>query len=110
MPIIQQASVDYLDDPARANAIILDAVAKFGDAFGWTYTQGAADYGVATMKSDGLVANGPDGTIGNFDLDRVSKLIDLAVPIYTTQGASPKDGVTPDDIVTNQFIDESIGL
>ena len=40
VPIIQQASVDYLNDPARANAIILDAVAKFGDDFGWIVQPG----------------------------------------------------------------------
>ena len=61
-------------------------------------------------SSDGLIANGPDGIMGNFDLDRVNGLIELAVPIYEAQGASPKDGVTADDIVTNQFIDDSIGL
>jgi hypothetical protein len=110
VPIIQHASVDYIDDPARTNAIILDAVATFGEDFGWTYSEGAAAYGVETIKADGLVANGPDGTVGNFDLDRVNKLIELAVPIYTAQGATPKDGVTAEDIVTNQFIDESIGL
>ena len=110
VPIIQQASVDYINDPARANAIILDAVGKFGESFGWTYTQGTADYAVKTIKDDGLVANGPDGVIGKFDLTRVNELIELAVPIYTAQGSPPKDGVTADDIVTNQFIDESIGL
>jgi len=110
VPIIQQASIDYMADPARTNAIILDAVASFGEDFGWTYSDGAAAYGVATMQKDGLVANGPDSTVGNFDLDRVNALIDLAVPIYTAQGATPKDGVTADDIVTNQFIDDSIGL
>ena len=110
VPIIQQASIDYMADPARTNAIILDAVATFGEDFGWTYSDGAAAYGVATMQKDGLVANGPDSTVGNFDLDRVNSLIELAVPIYTAQGATPKDGVTADDIVTNQFIDDSIGL
>ena len=56
------------------------------------------------------MANGPDGVIGKFDADRVNELIKLAVPIYTAAGATPKAGVTADDIVTNQFIDESIGL
>ena len=110
VPIIQQASVDYLTDPARTNAIILDAVAQFGEDFGWDYTQGAADFGVAKIIEDGLMANGPEGVIGQFDIDRVAELIEKAVPIYTAQGATPKDGVTPEDIVTNQFIDTSIGL
>ena len=73
VPIIQQASIDYMADPARTNAIILDAVASFGEDFGWTYSDGAAAYGVATMQKDGLVANGPDSTVGNFDLDRVQR-------------------------------------
>jgi len=37
-------------------------VAKFGGDFGWTYDQGTADYAVKTIKTDGLVANGADGT------------------------------------------------
>jgi hypothetical protein len=110
VPIIQQASVDYLNTPDHANEIILDAVGQFGEAFGWTYTPGTADYAVETIKTDGLVANGPDGVMGKFDTQRVNDLIELAVPIYTAQGATPKEGVTADDIVTNQFIDESIGL
>ena len=110
VPIIQQASVDYLADPARTNAIILDAVDQFGADFGWVYTQGAAEFGVAKIIEDGLIANSPEGVVGQFDMDRVAGLIELAVPIYTAQGATPKDGVTPEDIVTNQFIDTSIGL
>src|SRR3954469_22679163 len=80
VPIIQQASVDYINDPARTNKIILDAVGQFGEAFGWPAPQGRADYAVETIKKDGLVANGPDGVIGKFDVDRVNELIKLAVP------------------------------
>lgn len=110
VPIIQQASVDYVNDPERANGIILDAIAQFGEDFGWAYSEGTAAYGVKTMKDDGLVANGPNGVVGEFDIDRVSELIELAVPIYTAQGTPPKEGVTPEDIVTNEFIDTSIGF
>jgi hypothetical protein len=109
------------DDPAvgsrlphrsgtHGNEVILAAVESFGGDFGWTYTAGAADFGVSTIQADGLQANGTDGTMGSFDLDRVAELIALAVPIYTEQGSPPKDGIVPDDIVTNQFIDPSIAL
>ncbi len=110
VPIIQQASVDYLADPARTNAIILDAVDQFGADFGWDYTEGAAEFGVAKIMEDGLIANSPEGVVGQFDMERVAGLIELAVPIYTAQGATPKEGVTPEDVVTNQFIDTSIGF
>jgi hypothetical protein len=108
VPMIQQSSVDYLNSPAAANKIILDAVTTFDN--GWVYSQGVADYGVATIKKDGLVANGPDSTVGNFDLDRVNALIAKAIPVYTALGQAPKAGLKAEDIVTNQFIDPSIGL
>ena len=108
VPIIQQSSVDYLTNPAAANKVILDAVTKFDN--GWVYSQGVADYGVKTIKGDGLVGNGPDKTVGNFDLDRVNSLIAKATPVYTALGQAPKDALKAEDIVTNQFIDTSIGV
>jgi hypothetical protein len=110
VPIIQQASVDYVNDPARTNAIILDASTTFGADFGWTYTQGAADYGVATIKADGLVANGTDGVMGSFDMARVNDLIEKATPVYTAKDSPPKEGLKAEDIVTNEFLDTSIHL
>jgi hypothetical protein len=110
VPIIQQAAVDYVTDPARTNKIILAADDGFGADFGWDYTPGTADYGVATIKKDGLVANGADGVMGKFDYDRVTKLIGVATPVYVAGGTPPKTGLTPDDIVTNEFIDNSIHL
>ena len=110
VPIIQQASVDYVNNPANANAVILDAVGQFGKDFGWSYSQANADYGVATIKADGLVANGPDGVMGSFDEARVTDLIAKAIPVYTAKGTPPKAGLTAADIVTNEFIDKSIHL
>ena len=52
------------------------------------------------------MANGPDGVIGKFDIDRVTDLIEKAMPIYTAQDSPPKEGLTAEDIVTNQFIDD----
>lgn len=108
VPMIQQASIDYLEDPSRTNALILDAVKTFDN--GWVYSEGVANFGVETIKNDGLVANGPDDIVGNFDLDRVNGLIEKAIPVYESLGQSPKDGLTAEDIVTNEFIDPSIGL
>ncbi|MFM2076163.1 MAG: hypothetical protein RJA49_53 [Actinomycetota bacterium] len=108
VPIIQQASVNYLADPATTNAIILDAAGQFKDKFGWVYGQGSVDYGVATIKKDGLQANGTDGVMGSFDMTRVADLITKAIPVYTAQDSPPKDGLKPEDIVTNEFLDTSI--
>ncbi len=111
VPMIQQSTVDFLADPTHGNKVILDATAAFGEAFGWTYTEGAANYGVETIKKDGLQANDPaSGVIGQFDDARVTDLIAKAIPVYKAQGATPKDGLVPADIVTNDFIDPSIKL
>ncbi len=58
------------------------------------------------MLADGLVSNGPDATLGNFDMDRVTSVVDL----LTSNVFTDAEGVTPDDLVSNDFIDESIGL
>ncbi|MCP3856738.1 MAG: ABC transporter substrate-binding protein [Actinomycetia bacterium] len=104
IPVIQQAIVDYGDDPARANDIIVDAVAQF-DEF-WVYDLALADYSVATQLELGLVGNGPDSTVGNMDPDRIQSVIDQLV----AAGLDVPEGITPADIMTNEYIDESIGL
>lgn len=108
VPIIQQSSIDYLADPADTNALIIEAVETFDN--GWLYDEGTAAYAVETMLNDGLIGNGPDETIGNFDLDRVNGLIEIAIPVYEGLGQAPAEGLTAEDVVTNQFIDPSIGL
>ncbi|GHE07497.1 nitrate ABC transporter substrate-binding protein [Klenkia taihuensis] len=108
VPLMQQADVDYLEDPARVNDIILDLVQQYDT--GWVYSQGVADYSVETQKELGLVGNGPDDVHGNFDTDRVETLIEQTTPIFTEQGTPPTDGLTADDLVSNEFIDDSIGV
>ena len=108
VPVIQQAMVDYVASPDAANAIIIDAVTTYNQD--WTYTAGQADAAVAQMQADKLVANSPDGTLGSFDLDRVTKFIETATPVYTATGAVLKEGLAAEDIVTNKYINKSITL
>jgi len=108
VPIIQQSQVDYVNDPARANAIILDLVTKYNN--GWQYDEGQANASVELQLKNKLVANSPDGTLGSFDMDRLTKFIATALPIYQASGAKLKDGVTVNDLVTNDFIDPNIHL
>ncbi|MDQ3311903.1 MAG: ABC transporter substrate-binding protein [Actinomycetota bacterium] len=108
VPLIQQASVDYVNDPAATNELILEAVDTYDN--GWTYSPEVADYAVETMKKDGLLGNGPDDTLGNFDMDRINGLIEIARPVYAKLGQEPPAGLTAEDVATNEFIDPSIGL
>ncbi|MGE3327934.1 MAG: ABC transporter substrate-binding protein [Acidimicrobiia bacterium] len=108
VPVIQQATVDYVTNPATTNALIVKTVKEFGSS--WEYSEGVAAYAGETMKNDKLIANSPSGTLGDFDLARVTDLITKATPIYTAGGKAPKAGLTAEDVVTNQFIDKSIKL
>ena len=108
VPIIQQAQVDYVADPAETNALILDLVTQFNN--GWLYDAGQADAAVKLALENNLIANSPDGTLGSFDMARVDSFIGIAVPTYEKIGAKMKEGLTAADIVTNEFIDPSITL
>jgi ABC-type nitrate/sulfonate/bicarbonate transport system substrate-binding protein len=108
VPIIQQAQVDYVADPAETNALILDLVKQYNN--GWLYDEGQAAAAVELALQNKLIANSPDGTLGSFDLQRVEDFIKIAVPTYEKIGAKMKEGITAADIVTNEFIDPSIKL
>ena len=108
VPIIQQAQVDYVTNPAKTNALILDLVTQFNN--GWLYDAGQADAAVKLALDNKLIANSPDGTLGSFDMARIDSFIGIAVPTYEKIGAKMKDGITSADIATNEFIDPSITL
>ncbi|MFM8600994.1 MAG: ABC transporter substrate-binding protein [Actinomycetota bacterium] len=108
VPIMQQALADYVASPDTTNAMILDAVNQFNN--GWVYDAGQAAASVEKQLADALVANSTDGTLGSFDLQRVTDFIALAEPVYAKTGAKVKEGLTAEDIVTNEFIDPNIKL
>jgi len=108
VPVMQQAMVDYIASPGRANAIVLDAVTQYNN--GWVYDAGQAAAAVEQMQADKLIANSPDGTLGSFDMDRVTKFIEVAGPVLSSTGAKVKDGLTAEEVVTNKYIDPSIKL
>jgi hypothetical protein len=108
VPVIQQAALDYVTSPDTTNALILDAVNQYNN--GWVYDAGQAEAAVAKMQEDKLVANSPDGTLGSFDMDRVTAFIETATPVFTSTGSKVKEGLVADDIVTNKYINPDIKL
>jgi hypothetical protein len=108
VPILQQSQVDFIANPKPAIDIILRAVQAYKT--GWVYSRGLAEYSAKAMKDLGIVGNGRDGTLGNFEMDRVQKIIDIVTPIMTAQKQTVKPGLKPEDIATNEFIDPKIGL
>jgi len=108
VPILQQASVDFMKDPTATNKLVINAVNTIHDF--WQYSPGMAAYAVKTLKERGLVGNGPDKTLGNIQDDRIKRMIDILTPILATQRKDIKDGLKPSDLYTNEFINPAIGL
>ena len=104
VPVAQQAAIDYIEAPDRANAIIVDAVEQY-DTF-WTYDEGWRSTPSSTQQELGIIGNGPDGTLGNFDEDRVQGVIEQ----IRDAGLEVPEDLTVDDLVTNEFVDTNIGL
>ncbi len=104
IPTIQQATVDYYDNPDETNALIVETVAVF-DTF-WTYPAELADFSVAKQLELGLAGNGPDDVVGNMDDARIQEVIDA---LATADMDFPAD-LAVSDLVTNEFIDTSIGF
>ena len=63
------------------------------------------------MKELGILGNGPNDTVGDSDEARVTDFIARVVPTFEAAGVDTiKANLTAADLVTNQFIDPSIGL
>jgi hypothetical protein len=107
VPIVQRAQVDYLNNPAKTNELILQLVNEYNT--GWVYSAGLANYAITKMRET-FISNGPDETLGNFDQARVQRMIEITTPIFTAQRQPPKQGLKPEDIATNEFVDTSIGV
>jgi hypothetical protein len=108
VPLIQQAQVDFMARPGPAIGLLL----KLVDAYqgGFVYSKGNAEFAVQQMRRLGIVANGHDTTLGNFDPERLGRLIAIVGPISTAQRKPIRAGLTPEQVATNQFIDPTIGL
>lgn len=108
VPVLQQATVDYFEDPAATNDLIVDIVEQY--ATGWVYSPELAAHAHETMLELGLVGNGPDDTIGNFDDARVAEMVDILEDAYGSLGVELAPDVSPETVVTDRFIDPAIGM
>jgi hypothetical protein len=104
VPVVQQAIVDSVTNPARSNAIIVDAVETF-DSF-WVYSAELAAWSVQQQIDLGLVGNGGDSTVGNMDASRIQAIIDTQREL----GLDLLDDLAAEDTFTNEFIDDRIGF
>ena len=108
VPILQKSQIDFVQKPDRGIKTILDLVKQYNT--GWQYSDGLAHFSAKQLVTQGIATNGPDKTLGDFQMTRVQRIIDITTPIFAGQRKPIKDGLKPEDIATNDFIDPSIGL
>jgi hypothetical protein len=107
VPMIQRAQVDFMAHPEPTIAVIVSAVRAY---HGFTYTPALARYAVKIMRSEGIVGNGGNPTLGDFDHARIARLLNILVPIFTGQHKTIRSGLGFDDLVTNAYIDPEMRL
>ena len=105
VPIMQQAQIDFVGDPERTIATIVDVVTQLNTY--WSQTPELARYAVDTMNQLGIIGNGTTTTFGDFESPRIDNFIALATPILREQGLTIPD-VQASDLATNEFLDSAI--
>lgn len=108
VPMIQQAQVDYATDPGPTNAALVKIATAIGD--GPPITAAGNEDAVKVMKDLKLISNGPNATLGDFDMTRIDSTIALLKPIFAARGTDVPSSLKSSDIATNEFIDTSIKL
>jgi hypothetical protein len=108
VPMIQRAQIDFVKNPDPVNKLIVQVDKDYKS--GYPYDAGLAKFTVEQSLKLGIVGNGTDKTLGNFDMSRIKRTIDIVTPIFAAQKQPVKAGLRPEDIATNEFIDPSIGL
>jgi hypothetical protein len=108
VPIMQRSTAGYYKDPGSTNAFIGDVNKKMPKSFGYTKEQGDAAF--QAMKENAIIGNGRNADVGDFDMTRVQRILTIVTPIFAAQKTPVKSGLTPDQMVSNEFIDPTIGV
>jgi hypothetical protein len=109
VPIIQRAQLDYMRDPGPINSKLPEIAKEFADY--WTVTKASADDGARKLRELGVVGDGSNGTLGDFDSGRVKRVIDEVVAAQAdNEVQSVKPGLKASDLVTNKFVDPAVSI
>lgn len=108
VPILQRSTVDYMRDPKPTSSAIVAMVRALNAA--QDYSLARATFAADEMRKLGIVGDGSNRTLGDFDMARVQKVMDITGPIFARAGRPVAAGLRPQDVATNEFIDPGIGL
>jgi len=76
----------------------------------YAYSLEQARWGVQVMRQDGLVGNGGNRSLGDFDLGRLQRMLTVLLPVYATEHKPLRHPPTPAQLATDEFLDPAIGL
>ena len=107
VPLVQRSVRGYLADPEATNELIVRLVRDFG---GYPYSTERAAYAVSTMRANGIVGDGPNRTVGDFELARVTRLLDIVRPIFARARQPLPAGLSAADLVTNAYVDPAVSV
>ncbi len=99
VPMMQQAWVDFLDDPKPITDALI-AINETYDGF-WALSEGLNEAGIALIESDEYAVNSADGTYCSFDPERMEALYGILEPIYAEQGTEIAASV--EGVYTNKY-------
>jgi hypothetical protein len=108
VPMLQQAWVDYVNEPDAVLTELLDVTTVYNNY--WKLSPELNAAALELFKSEGIAANGLDDTYGNFDDERIATLYAEITGVLADRDIALADGYTAESAYTNEFIDESIGL
>lgn len=109
VPMMQHALVDYTKNPEPTNTTLM----KLSEALKVPVpvTPAGNKYALKTMLELKLLSNGHNSTVGDFEMERVQRVIDEQLaPTFKARGSKIKSDIKASDIHTNEFIDMSIKL
>jgi hypothetical protein len=113
VPIVQQSQVDVHTKADVQNRVI-DLTLQLSEAFksGNPYSKESAQFALAQEQRLQLTGDGspPDHTIGNFDMARIQRMIQIVGPIFAGQKKPIKEGLKPEEVATNEFINTKIAV
>lgn len=106
VPIIQQSMIDYIADGSEVLQLLHEFNEKGHGTSWWKTPMNELEFAWKTM-GERIVSNGNNETVGDFDMDRVAKMLEIVKPWLDERA---HEDVSPEMVVTNRFIDPSIGF
>ena len=109
VPLIQKAQVAYMVSPTAVNNKLVEIVTDLKSF--WVESSAGNAWNAKEQRRLGIVQNGPNCTLGDFNQKRMQQVINLLKPIYAAKGLDTYDpDLTAAKIGTNEFIDPKIGM